>query len=305
MAFYEIEFPLGTLDPDDVEAALAEIGAISVTLLDRGDEPVLEPRPGEVRLWSDTLVRALFAGDPDAGGRTEAPPDAQAARQIECLARRLGAELAAAARVRRVEERVWERVWMQDWRPLRFGRRLWVCPTTAAAPAAPDAVVVRLDPGLAFGTGTHPTTALCLERLDALALAGRTVIDYGCGSGILAIAALKLGARSAVCVDIDAQALLAARSNAELNGVSAALETQGTAAPLAPADCVLANILAGPLLELEPTLARACRPGADLVLSGLLAAQAPEVAAAYRANFAIVSVLDRDDWSCILARKVR
>ncbi len=305
MVHYEIEFPLGALEPEIVEAALAEVGAVAVTLQDRGDQPVLEPKPGEVRLWADTLVRALFSEEAAAGQPVEACLRARAAQSIERLARRLGAELAAAARVRLVEERIWERVWLEDWRPLRFGRRLWVCPTTSAAPQAPDAVVVHLDPGLAFGTGTHPTTALCLERLDALPLAGRTVLDYGCGSGILAIAALKLGARRAVCVDLDEQALLAARQNAQHNGVAAALDTRGVTAALSPADCTLANILAGPLIELAPVLTGACSPGADLVLSGLLLPQVAEVAAAYRANFAIVGVTDRDDWCCIHARKVR
>jgi ribosomal protein L11 methyltransferase len=288
---YEIEFPLGALSPETVEDALTEVGSSSVTFSDRGDEPVLEPGPGEVRLWSDTQVRALFDDSHDA---------------LDCLARlaeRLGPHIAATARVRAVENRDWERVWLRDWKAMRFGRRLWVCPTSEEPPSDPQAVVVRLDPGLAFGTGTHPTTALCLQMLDALPLAGRSVIDYGCGSGILGIAALKLGAAHVVGVDLDPQALIATRDNAARNGVADKLETQGVPATLVPASCVLANILAQPLIELEPILTAACEMRADLFLSGLLKSQAYAVRAAYSARFDIVQVFGREDWCCIHARR--
>jgi len=191
------------LSPEAVEAALLEIGASSITFVDRGDEPVLEPKPGEVRLWSDTLVRALFeascgsgSGSADAASAESASTDA--ARNLGRLAAVLGPHITETARVRRVENQEWERVWLTDWKSMRFGRRLWVCPTAAEPPDDPNAVVVRLDPGLAFGTGTHPTTALCLQILDSLPVAGRSVIDYGCGSGILGVAALKLGRRPRV-----------------------------------------------------------------------------------------------------------
>ena len=186
---------------------------------------------------------------------------------------------------------------------MRFGRRLWVCPTAAGAPADPDAVVVRLDPGLAFGTGTHPTTALCLQILEALPLSGRTVIDYGCGSGILGIAALKMGAARVIAVDLDPQALLATRDNALRNAVSADIEVQSVPATLAPAAVVVANILAGPLIELEPVLTAACAPGADLLLSGMLKTQAYAVKAAYTSAFDMVQVVGRDEWCCIHARR--
>jgi ribosomal protein L11 methyltransferase len=289
--FYEIEFPLSGLDPDAVEEALLEIGASSITFVDRGDEPVLEPKPGEVRLWSDTLVRALFEASLDA------------IRQLDRLVASLGAHITATARVRAVEDRDWERVWLTDWKSMRFGRRLWVCPRTAEPPQDPDAVVVRLDPGLAFGTGTHPTTALCLQILDALPLSGRLVIDYGCGSGILGIAALKMGAAHVIAVDLDPQALTATRENAVRNGVSLRLEVQGVPAQLRPAGCVVANILAGPLIELAPLLTEACEAGGDLLLSGLLKTQAYAVKAAYASGFDIVQVVGRDDWCCIHARR--
>jgi ribosomal protein L11 methyltransferase len=292
MPFHEIEFPLSGLDIATVEAALLDAGAHSITLLDGGDEPVLEPRPGEVRLWSDTRVCALFddANDP--------------LRSLSQLAAALGSGLLSAARIRAVADQAWERAWMADWKSTRFGGRLWVCPTAAEAPAPADAVVVRLDPGLAFGTGTHPTTALCLEAVDALGWSGRSVIDYGCGSGILCIAALQLGAAAAVGVDIDPQALTATRMNAARNGVAERLVVQEPGAALAPADALLANILAGPLIELRPVLAGACKPGAELVLSGILENQLDSIVAAYRPWFHIGGVTRRDDWCCIRARRM-
>ena len=324
MTFYEIEFPLAALSVESVETALEELGASSITFVDRGDEPVLEPKPGEFRLWSDTLVRALFQAPaalqapeafqaPDAfqsSAAAESSDAADAARKLAALASVLGPHVTDTARVRAVKNQDWERVWLTDWKSLRFGRRLWVCPTAAEPPDDPDAVVVRLDPGLAFGTGTHPTTALCLQILDSLPVAGRNVIDYGCGSGILGIAALKLGAAHVTAVDLDPQALLATRDNAMRNGVSANIDVQGVdregAGPhggLRPAYCVMANILAGPLIELAPTLTAACEPGGFLLLSGLLKTQAYEVKAAYAHGFDMVQVVERDDWCCIYSRR--
>src|SRR5271156_6559894 len=326
MTFYEIEFPLANLNSETVEAALLEIGASSITFVDRGDEPVLEPKPGEIRLWSNTLVRALFQESSDAAASDIAASDIAASdvvasdilRNLDRLAAVLGPQITQTARVRPVENRDWERVWLADWKSMRFGRRLWVCPTAAALPDDPNAVVVRLDPGLAFGTGTHPTTALCLQILDSLPVGGRNVIDYGCGSGILGIAALKLGAAHVTAVDLDPQALLATRENAIRNGVSANIDVQGVDVPgvdvpgagtpgidsgLPPAYCVMANILAGPLIELAPKLTAACEPGGYLLLSGLLKTQANAVTAAYDAAFDRVQVVERDDWCCIYARR--
>jgi ribosomal protein L11 methyltransferase len=291
--FYEIEFPLAALSSEEVESALEEIGASSITFLDGGDEPVLEPRPGEIRLWRDTVVRALF------------DPSHDAARSLSRLADRFGAQLITGARVRVVKDQDWERAWLADWKPLRFGARLWVCPTEADPPGDSDSVVVRLDPGLAFGTGTHPTTALCLQFLDTMTLAGRTVVDYGCGSGILGIAALKLGASRVIAVDLDPQALIATRMNAERNAVGSRLETRAVSGHLEPADLVVANILAEPLIELAPILTRACRVDGDLILSGLLGTQTDPVKAAYSSAFDMVRVMEREDWCCIHARRAR
>ena len=291
MTFYEIEFPLATLSSDAVEAALLDVGASSITFLDRGEEPVLEPKPGEIRLWSDTLVRALFQESSDA------------ALNLNRLASALGPHVTQTARVRAVKDQVWERAWLTDWKSLRFGRRLWVCPRDAEAPEDPEAVIVRLDPGLAFGTGTHPTTALCLQILDSMALAGKTLIDYGCGSGILGLAALKLGAAHVTAVDLDPQALLSTRDNANRNAVASRITVQDTEASLPSAHCVIANILAGPLIELAPKLTLACESGGHLLLSGLLKTQAYSLKAAYASGFDIVQVIERDEWCCIYARR--
>ena len=292
MRFYEIEFPLGSLSPESVEAALLEAGASSMTFVDRGDEPVLEPKPGEVRLWSDTLVRALFEESSDA------------AVNLDRLATTLGPHVTKTAHVRAVKDQVWERAWLTGWTSMRFGRRLWICPRAAPAPEDSQAIVVRLDPGLAFGTGTHPTTALCLQILESLALAGRTLIDYGCGSGILGIAALKLGAAHVTAVDLDPQALLATRDNAQRNAVASQITVQGVDNELHGAFCVVANILAGPLIELAPKLTAACEPGGYLLLSGVLSTQAYSVKAAYASGFDMVKVVERDEWCCIYARRV-
>ncbi len=296
MTFYEIEFPLETSSVESAEAALLELGADAITFLDRGNEPVLEPRPGEFRLWGDTLVRALFRETPDAAPWRQA-------HNLQRLAAMLGPHITRSARVLAVENRDWERVWLADWKSMRFGRRLWVCPTAAEPPDDPHAVVVRLDPGLAFGTGTHPTTALCLQILDSMPVSGRRVIDYGCGSGILGLAALKLGAAHVTAVDLDPQALLATRDNALRNGVSLSMVVQGVDGGMVQSYCVMANILAGPLIELAPTLTAACEPGGYLLLSGLLKTQAYMVKAAYSAAFDMVKVVERDGWCCIYARR--
>jgi ribosomal protein L11 methyltransferase len=302
MPCYEIEFPLGSLNSDAVEDALFGLGASSITLVDRGDEPVLEPKPGEIRLWSDTLVRALFEESAVPHAAPHSPATA-AILVLKGLSDALGPQTAHEARVRAVADRDWERVWLKDWKSMRFGRRLWVCPTAADLPDDPDAVVVRLDPGLAFGTGTHPTTALCLQVLDSLTLTARSVIDYGCGSGILGIAALKLGAATVTAVDIDPQALTATRENAARNGLAARMLVQNSGS-LPSAHVVMANILAGPLIELAPLLTAACEADGHLLLSGLLRTQAYAVKAAYAAGFDKVRLIERDGWCCIHARKV-
>jgi len=267
--------------------ALQTAGAIAVTFADAEDSPVLEPLPGETRIWPNTLVTALFNDGVDLAPLHQA------------LSPHLTATEQHSWRVSELADQVWERIWLEHFKPARFGRRLWVCPHGENV-AQQDAVVIHLDPGLAFGTGTHPTTAMCLAWLDGAILGGERIIDYGCGSGILAIAAAKLGANTIRATDIDPQALLATRQNAADNGVSDHIDTHppGTL-DSTPADIVLANILAGPLVELAPLLIDLVKPGGDLVLSGLLKDQRDAVKGAYlhdidwRAEHAV------DEWLCL------
>jgi ribosomal protein L11 methyltransferase len=269
MDWLQFVMHLDSLDPDDVEAAFLRLGACSVTLSDAGDDPVLEPGPGETPLWSNTRITGLFAGDTD--------PDIFRA----ALLNELGVEQLPALRVETLEDRAWEREWLRDFGPMQFGQRLWICPSGREAPGR-DAVVVRLDPGLAFGTGTHPTTALCLEWLDGIDLDGKTVLDYGCGSGILAIAALKLGAARATGMDIDPQAVIASRQNAGDNDVAERLTLVGDDAGITGEfDVVIANILAGPLVQFADSITSRLARGGMLALSGVLCEQARDVRAAY------------------------
>lgn len=282
MPHLQLTFDLGHRDPAPCEDALFDLGAQSVTLEDAADDPVLEPAPGATPLWPTVIVKALFDAATDADGI------------VASLARMLPG--APTPRVEVVADRAWEREWLRDFQPMRFGRRLWVCPGGMHADGA-DAIRIELDPGLAFGTGTHPTTALCLEWLDAHPPAGARVVDYGCGSGILAIAAARLGARRVRAVDIDPQALIATVENAARNGVADVIDA--TADPsLAPAgaDVLVANILAGPLVELAPRFADAVAPGGRIALSGLLREQADAVTAAYRPCFHIDPARERAGW---------
>jgi ribosomal protein L11 methyltransferase len=289
MPFHQLVIELGPANPGPAETACLALGALSISLADAADDPVLEPAPGETPLWPQIRMRALYLADAD--------PRIVAASLMAVLA--LPAE---AIRIEVVEDRVWEREWLKDFRPMRFGRRLWVCPG-GQPPGEPDAIVLELDPGLAFGTGTHATTAMCLEWLDGFPLSGLRVLDFGCGSGILALAALKLGAAFACAVDIDAQALIATRDNARHNGLLAQLEIRASRdhSP-GPFDLVLANILAGPLRQLAPDLARLC-PAGTLLLAGLLDAQAAEVADAYSPWFDIETAARRDGWIALIGHR--
>jgi ribosomal protein L11 methyltransferase len=295
----------------EVENALEAEGALAVTIDDAdpagsgtaaapATEPVAggvwEPAPGTLPLWARVRITALFEDD-DAG--------AMAARSA---ADRLGFLSLTPPLVSKLDDRPWERVWLEEFRPTRFGARLWVCPRGERPPEANnrgwDGVVVDLDPGLAFGTGHHPTTALCLAWLDGLDLRGKRVLDYGCGSGILAIAALKLGAASALAVDHDPQALDASVDNAINNDVLARLRVaRPEKVPDIRADVVVANILAGPLLELAPTLTSLSAPGAQLGLSGLLTHQAARVSDGYAEHFVMEPADTREEWALLTGRR--
>ncbi|EKT59596.1 50S ribosomal protein L11 methyltransferase [Providencia burhodogranariea] len=271
---------------------LIESGSVSVTFQDSHDTPVFEPLPGETRLWGDTDVIGLYDAETDMK---------MVIAQLE------NSPLLAKGfihKIEQIEDKDWEREWMDNFHPMRFGERLWICPSWRDVPD-PTAVNVMLDPGLAFGTGTHPTTSLCLEWLDGIDLEGKTVIDFGCGSGILAIAALKLGAAKAIGIDIDPQAITASRDNAERNSVSnrLSLYLAKDQPEELQADVVVANILAGPLRELAPMISVLPKSGGLLGLSGVLATQAEGVADAYHELFEIDPIAEKEEWCRITGVK--
>ncbi|WCG83363.1 50S ribosomal protein L11 methyltransferase [Pectobacterium sp. A5351] len=271
---------------------MMESGAVSVTFQDTHDTPVFEPLPGETRLWGDTDAIALYDAETDMNA------------VIAMLEQEPLLGVGFKHKIEQLEDKDWEREWMDNFHPMQFGKRLWICPSWLDIPD-PTAVNVMLDPGLAFGTGTHPTTALCLQWLDGLDLEGKTIIDFGCGSGILAIAALKLGAARAIGIDIDPQAIQASRDNAQRNGVSERLELylpKEQPADLS-ADVVVANILAGPLRELAPLISDLPKAGGHLGLSGVLATQAEGVAEAYADKFTLDPVAEREEWCRITGQR--
>jgi len=281
---------LETLNPDRVEAVLMRHGAQSVTYSDAGDGPVFEPGPGETPLWRDTQISGLF------------PPGADFDALRQDLMAEFDVEELPAVGISELADRDWQREWLRDFGPMQFGSRLWVCPGDATV-EDPAAAVVRLDPGLAFGTGTHATTALCLEWLDALPLAGRTLLDYGCGSGILAIAGIKLGCSHALAADIDPQAMRATTDNARRNSVTARLATTIDPAGIeASFDVVVANILAAPLIELAAGIAQRVKSGCSIALSGILSGQVGEVLEAYRPWIAFDEPVEREQGGQIWAR---
>ena len=272
--------------------ALEEAGALAVSLEGADAEPLFETDWNDTTpVWKQTRVVALFAEDADV------PAAMRMVATLLCL------PAVPAFKTETVADQDWVRTWMDRWRPMHFGANLWVVPSWLTPPDA-DAANIILDPGMAFGTGTHATTAMCLEWLAAHPPRDLDIIDYGCGSGILAIAALKLGAAHALGTDTDPQALTVSRENAERNQVAGRLALcLPDALPAgASADVVLANILAGPLVHLASHLTALVRPGGRLILSGLLANQADEVEAAYAAHFVIERRV-HDGWVMLAGRK--
>ncbi len=274
-----------------VELLFHELGALSVSLTDAEDEPIMELDPGEIRCWQSTRVTGLFPDSADADSLQQAiqaalPPGLESPLRFEHLA-----------------EQDWTRSWLPHFRPMRFGEHLWVRPAGQAIDD-PDAEVIELDPGLAFGTGTHATTALCLSWLADHPVQGRKVLDFGCGSGILAIAALKRGAHEAVGIDHDPQAILASRDNAAKNGVSDRLRLYGPGDSFdEQADLILANILSGTLIPLAEMLSGCLVPGADLLLAGILDSQAEAVKAAYAPWLVLAVVEQREEWVLMHGRR--
>ncbi len=285
MEWRQFVISLESIEPALLEEVLLRHGAQSVTLSDAGNDPVLEPLPGSTPLWRDTRLTALFTADADFESlRTD-------------LEQTLAIDVLPDNHVEALADCAWERQWLKDFGPMRFGERLWVSPEGFTIDAD-DAVVVRLDPGLAFGTGTHATTALCLEWLDKIDIADKTLLDFGCGSGILAIAALKLGAKSVTAVDIDLQAITATRQNALSNEVDDRLETTMQIDQLDDQfDFVVANILAGTLVDHATFVCDRLKSGGRLALSGILADQVADVSAAYRHCIEFAAAEYRDNWA--------
>ncbi|MCX9104132.1 50S ribosomal protein L11 methyltransferase [Aeromonas veronii] len=290
MPWIQIRINATAKTADKVSNMLLGRGAQAVTFMDAKDVPVYEPMPGETPLWGETEVMGLFDAE------TDPAPTIAFFQQI------FGENV--VYKVEQLEDKDWVREWMDHFHPMQFGERLWICPSWRDVPN-PDAVNVMLDPGLAFGTGTHPTTALCLQWLDGLNLTGKTVVDFGCGSGILGIAALKLGAARVIGIDIDPQAIQASRDNAARNGVADQIELYLPADQPqdVEADVVVANILAGPLRELAPLIAGHGKPGSLMALSGVLESQAPELETIYGQWFEMDPTAVKEEWCRLSGRK--
>ncbi|MFC4526007.1 50S ribosomal protein L11 methyltransferase [Dyella halodurans] len=297
MPWLELTLTVRAEQQPRVEEALDDIGALSITLQDADaetpdEQAIFEPGVGELPLWPTITLNALFEAETDRRGLSEALSELLPWLEPDHM------------QFRDVADEDWERAWMDQFKPMAFGRRLWIYPWNIEPPTDEDIVVVRLDPGLAFGSGTHPTTALCLAWLDGQDLAGKTVTDFGCGSGILAIAALKLGAASAIGVDNDPQALTASADNAERNEVADRLALfLPEDLDAEPADIFVANILAGPLGELAPAFAKAAKPGAPFAISGILKGQEDELLQRYAEWFDELRVDTQEDWVRISGRR--
>ena len=294
MAWLQLTLEATHSNSEQLSDLLSQAGAASVTLQDAHDEPIFEPPPGSTPLWKELLLTGLFEADV----------------QIESVLNFIKSNYGELPpyTLNPLEDKDWVRAWMDDFKPMQFGQRVWICPSWHTPPD-PDAVNIMLDPGLAFGTGTHPTTSLCLQWLDQNFQTPVDVIDYGCGSGILGIAANLLGATQVYAVDLDPQALMATQANAEKNHVLERLEIfsvpefkrqfQTLQCPL-----LLANILAGPLVDLSAMLASHVAPKGKIILSGILAEQAEKVSLAYQQWFTIDEVTQEEDWVRIVGTKL-
>ncbi|HFC91217.1 MAG TPA: 50S ribosomal protein L11 methyltransferase [Leucothrix mucor] len=277
---------------DEISQCMETANALSITFQDAGDTPVLEPLPGETPLWDDLILTALFGGDDDLSTLLLSLEHNKQQWKISHID------------LERIEDQDWERAWMDDFKPMKFGENLWIYPSWNELPEDHSTKII-LDPGLAFGSGTHPTTALCLEWLDANPPHGLSVIDYGCGSGILAIAAAKLGAGVIIATDIDHQALIATNDNRLKNQIpESAIETYFPEdMPTEPVELLIANILSGPLVALAETFAQLTKPNGTIVLSGILKEQTKHIVTAYQAYFSGIQVTQKGDWIRVTAQR--
>lgn len=284
MAWQQLKINITSNYAEKLGDLLSELGAQAVTFIDAKDTPMYEPKPGEIMLWPDTQVIGLYDANED----------------LSWVVTKVMEELpfldSTSLVLDQLEDKDWEREWMVNFHPMKFGNRLWICPSWREVPDI-NAVNIMLDPGLAFGTGTHPTTSLCLEWLDGIDLQNKVVVDFGCGSGILGIAALKLGAKEVIGIDIDPQALQASEENAKRNGVSDRLSLfLPQHQPTIQADIVVANILAAPLKELVSTISNYCKNQGQLLMSGILEEQSDSVMQAYENQFSFDPVASKEEW---------
>jgi ribosomal protein L11 methyltransferase len=285
MSWQEITFELRSAQVVDFEDALMSLGALSITLRDAADQPILEPPPAATPVWDRVLLTAMFEGSTDPAAIAD---ELSALLKLPALPR---------YQVDELQDREWRRTWMDYFRPMQFGERLWICPSGYEPPSGDDDVVVDLDPGLAFGTGSHPTTALCMQWLDQQDLRDKVVVDFGCGSGVLAIAAAKLGAKVVYAIDNDPQALQATLANAQHNSVQDIVQIcEAESVASESVDILIANILLKPLLQLRDELARMLVPGGEIVLSGLLGEQRQALEDAYRQQFTFDACETMQEW---------
>ena len=293
MTWWQFSLNCQASELEHIEDLMLELGALSISIGDAGDEPIYEPLPGTTPLWQESVLTATFAAEADPETLyqriTGALPDQQA----------------ASLRQHGLQDQDWEQAYKQHFKPIHCAPGLWIVPSWSEPPD-PEATVIELDPGLAFGTGSHPTTALCLAWLAANKPAGIRVIDYGCGSGILAIAAIKLGASQVCAIDIDAQALGACEANLKANDIDTdqVLVSTPETMPSDPVELLIANILAGPLVELAPRFASLVKPGGQILLSGILKSQLEDIQLAYRSRFQLAAASCREDWACISGKRI-
>lgn len=297
MSWLEMRLDSTSEQAEKIEESLLSCGALAVTYTDAGDQPILEPGVGEMPLWPDIVLVALFEADVQTGAKT--------AELAANLKQSCNQDL-PAHRWDILEDRVWEREWLKHHKPVKFGEAFWVFHETVASPDEKTQLpTLLLDPGLAFGTGSHPTTALCLNWIAKQNWAAKQLIDYGCGSGILAVAASLLDCQHVVCTDIDPQALAATRANAERNAIKQQqLEIYlAGQEPETHADVLVANILAGPLVQLAESFAAKVKPGGEICLSGILENQKDEILNAYSPWFDSLNVTARDGWLCVTGKR--
>ena len=288
MTWWQFSLNCQASELEQVENLMLGLGALSISLSDAGDEPIYEPLPGDSPVWQESILAATFDGNNDHE------------TLYQQLTSELPEHLASSVKLTTLQDQDWDQAYKQHFQPLQCAPDLWIVPGWLEPPD-PDATIIQLDPGLAFGTGSHPTTALCLAWLGVSKNQLGNVIDYGCGSGILAIAAIKLGAQKVTAVDIDTQALTACKSNMRVNGINSeqiqVVLPEGMKA--STADLLIANILAGPLVNLAPRFANLVRPGGQILLSGILDTQLKDILLAYQPFFKLDPANTREEWICI------